>query len=35
MTIRIETIKTTLTYIQENYKEKIYIRDLAGSDRDE
>ena len=27
---RIETIKTTLTYIQENYKEKIYIRDLAG-----
>ena len=26
---RIETIKTTLTYIQENYKEKIYIRDLA------
>lgn len=27
---RIETIKQTLTYIQENYKEKIYIRDLAG-----
>ena len=26
----IETLKTTLTYIQENYKEKIYIRDLAG-----
>lgn len=27
---RIETIKTTLTYIHENYKDKIYIRDLAG-----
>ena len=27
---KVETIKTTLTYIQENYKEKIYIRDLAG-----
>lgn len=27
---RIETIKKTLTYIQENYKEKIYISDLAG-----
>lgn len=26
---RIETIKTTLSYIQENYKEKIYIHDLA------
>ncbi len=26
---RIEGIKTTLTYIQEHYKEKIYIRDLA------
>lgn len=27
---RIETIKATLSYIQDNYKEKIYIRDLAG-----
>jgi len=26
---RVEGIKKTLTYIQENYKEKIYIRDLA------
>ncbi len=26
---RIEGIKKTLTYIKENYKEKIYIRDLA------
>lgn len=26
---RIESIKTTLTYIKENYREKIYIRDLA------
>ncbi len=29
-TAGLRTIKTTLTYIQENYKEKIYIRDLAG-----
>ena len=27
---RIESIKTALTYIRENYKEKIYISDLAG-----
>lgn len=26
---RVEGIKKTLTYIRENYKEKIYIRDLA------
>ncbi|MDO4273148.1 MAG: AraC family transcriptional regulator [Eubacteriales bacterium] len=26
---RVEGIKTALTYIQENYREKIYIRDLA------
>lgn len=26
---RVEDIKTTLTYIKENYKEKIYIGDLA------
>lgn len=26
---RVEGIKKTLTYIKENYKEKIYIRDLA------
>lgn len=26
---RVEAIKTTLTYIKENYKEKIYISDLA------
>ncbi len=27
---RVERIKATLTFIKENYKEKIYIRDLAG-----
>lgn len=27
---RVEDIKTVLTYIRENYKEKIYIADLAG-----
>ncbi len=27
---RVERIKTTLTYIQEHYKEEIYIRDLAA-----
>ncbi len=27
---RIETIKKAIGYIQDNYKEKIYIRDLAG-----
>ncbi len=27
---RVEDIKTVLTYIRENYKEKIYISDLAG-----
>lgn len=26
---RVEDIKTTLTYIKDNYKEKIYISDLA------
>lgn len=27
---RVESIKTTLTYIKENYQDKIYIADLAG-----
>ncbi|MDE7428183.1 MAG: AraC family transcriptional regulator, partial [Lachnospiraceae bacterium] len=27
---RVESIKTALTYIRENYREKIYIADLAG-----
>lgn len=27
---RVESIKTVLTYIKENYQEKIYIADLAG-----
>ena len=27
---RVERIKATLTFIKENYREKIYIRDLAG-----
>jgi AraC-like DNA-binding protein len=27
---RVEGIKTTLSYIHENYKEKIYVRDLAA-----
>ena len=27
---RVEGIKTVLTYIRENYKEKIYIQDLAA-----
>ncbi|MCI8447852.1 MAG: helix-turn-helix transcriptional regulator, partial [Eubacterium sp.] len=27
---RVEEIKAVLTYIKEHYKEKIYIRDLAG-----
>lgn len=27
---RVESIKAALTYIRENYKEKIFIRDLAG-----
>lgn len=27
---RVETVKTALTYMKENYREKIYISDLAG-----
>ena len=27
---RVETIKTTITYIRDHYQEKIYIRDLAS-----
>lgn len=27
---RVESIKTVLTYIKENYQDKIYITDLAG-----
>lgn len=27
---RVESLKTVLSYIKENYKEKIYIQDLAG-----
>ncbi len=27
---RVESVKTALTYIKDNYKDKIYIRDLAG-----
>ena len=27
---RVESLKTVLTYVRENYKEKIYIQDLAG-----
>lgn len=27
---RVEEIKTAITYIRENYKEKIYVRDLAS-----
>lgn len=27
---RVESIKTVLTYIRENYREKIYVADLAG-----